>query len=71
MQDSGVIRDEVLDELHAYYQGPGEFYRSDELLERLCKAVITLAEVEEEKLGSAKMTLKAKPHGTVEINGQR
>jgi len=50
---SAEIRDEVLEELYAYYLGPGEFYGSDELLDRLCEAVIALAELEERGLATA------------------
>lgn len=59
MRESGVIRDEVLDELHAYYLGPGEFYGSDKLLERLSRAVIALAEIEEAKLGKSQSSKRA------------
>lgn len=49
MKASAEIRDEVLEELYSYYLGPGEFYGSDELLDRLCEAIIALAELEEGK----------------------
>ncbi|HQO66520.1 MAG TPA: hypothetical protein PLI66_07265 [Spirochaetales bacterium] len=48
MMASVEIRDEVLEELYAYYLGPGEFYGPDELLDRLCQTVIALAELEQD-----------------------